>query len=210
MNTGTDAARIAQDHRSRLGMWVFLASEIMFFGPIFFAYAVGRYEFSTAFTLAGRSTDIVSGTVNTAILLTSSLGIALGLEFAKTGARKAACRAFEITIVLALCFLALKGNEYINDWHEHLIPGPGFRADYGPNKQGAELFYFIYFASTLLHAVHLTIGIGLVAWGRFNYVRADHRRTIIRRLEIIGLYWHFVDIVWVFLFPALYLIGRTS
>ncbi len=205
----TDTARIEQGQRTRLGMWVFLASEIMFFGPIFFAYAVGRYEVPDAFAQASRSTDIVSGTVNTAILLTSSLSIALGLEFARAGARKAACRAFDITVALAFCFLLLKGNEYIQDWHEHLIPGPGFHLAHGANQQGAELFYFIYFASTLLHALHLAIGIGLVLVARRHYSCAPGCGAM-RRLETTGLYWHFVDIIWIFLFPALYLIGRAS
>ncbi|SHH84337.1 cytochrome c oxidase subunit 3 [Pollutimonas bauzanensis] len=204
----SDAARIEQDQRSRLGMWIFLASEIMFFGPIFFAYAVGRYEMPDAFAQAGRSTDIVSGSINTAILLTSSLSIALGLEFARTGARKAACRAFDITVLLALCFLFLKGNEYLQDSHEHLIPGPGFHLAHGTDQQGAELFYFIYFASTLLHALHLAIGIALVLAARLHYSRVPGCAAM-RRLDATGLYWHFVDIIWIFLFPALYLIGRA-
>lgn len=205
----TDATRIAQDHRARLGMWIFLASEIMFFGPLFFAYAVGRYEMPLAFAQAGRSTDLVSGTINTAILLSSSLSIALGLEFARTGARKAACRALDITVILGLCFLAVKGREYVQDWHEHLIPGAGFHLADGSRQQGAELFYFVYFATTLLHALHLTIGIVLVAFSRLQYSRAAGHGAM-RRLEAVGLYWHFVDLIWIFLFPALYLLGRTQ
>ncbi len=197
------------DARARIGMWVFLGSEIMFFGPVFFAYLYGRYEWPQAFSAASRSTDLLYGTVNTAVLLTSSLGVALALLFAEGGARKQARHALDGVVLLGLVFLLIKGYEYVQDWQEQLVPGPSFHLQGAINQAAAQLFYFIYFFSTLLHALHLAIGIGVVIYCRSCLKRMSGHRAV-RRLEITGLYWHFVDIIWIFLYPALYLAGRAS
>jgi cytochrome c oxidase subunit 3 len=206
-DTGTTHA--ALEERTRLGIWVFLASEIMFFGPVFFAYAMGRYELPLAFAQASRATDLLSGTLNTAVLLTSSLTMALAVKFAQLDLRQAARKALDGTVLLAVLFLAVKGHEYIQDWQEHLVPGTGFHLEGAANPQGAELFYFVYFVSTLLHSLHLLIGIAMLVFMRWR-LRHPVTAAETRRLDAIGLYWHFVDIVWIFLFPALYLVDRAQ
>lgn len=197
------------DTRTRIGMWVFLASEIMFFGPVFFGYLYGRYEWGQAFEAASRSTSLLCGTANTAVLLSSSTAVAMALQFAEGGARRQARRALDIAALLGVVFLAIKAYEYLQDWNEHLVPGPGFHVEGATDQAAAQLFYFIYFFSTLLHALHLTIGIGLVLYCR-GYLRREPGHAAVRRLEMTGLYWHFVDAIWIFLYPALYLAGRAS
>jgi cytochrome c oxidase subunit III len=207
-NAMTEAAQSAAGDRARLGIWVFLASEIMFFGPLFFAYAVGRHNLRDAFLQAGASTDLLSGTMNTAILLSSSFTVALALRLLERDARRAACAALDATLVLAILFLAVKGNEYAGDWQRHVVPGQGFRWGDSVLEPGAELFYFVYFVTTLLHSLHVLIGIVLVGFSRLRLGRQAPLAER-RRLEVVALYWHFVDIVWIFLFPALYLMGRA-
>lgn len=196
------------DARSRVGIWVFLGSEIMFFGPVFFAYLYGRYEWPGAFAAASGSTNLLCGTFNTAVLLTSSAAVAAALLWAQGGATGQVQRALEAAVLLAVLFLATKGYEYAQDWQEHRVPGLGFVLQGAADQLAVQLFYFIYFFSTLLHGVHLLIGVGLLLYCRFNLARRPRRSTV-RRLEAIGLYWHFVDIIWIFLYPALYLGGRT-
>lgn len=207
-------ASLPRSNRARMGMWVFLGSEIMFFGPVFFAYLYGRHAFPDAFALASRHTDLFCGTLNTAILLTSSLAIALAVQEAErlagdSPARSGLLRMLDATVLLGLLFIVVKGYEYAQDWSEGLVPGGSFHmAAPAADQTAAQLFYFIYFFSTLLHALHLIIGIGLVLYCRQELARAvDHDAS--RRLDIVALYWHFVDIIWIFLFPVLYLGGRS-
>jgi len=211
MNTDNTACspQAQIDARARIGMWVFLGSEIMFFGPIFFSYMYGRYEWPQAFEAASRSTDLACGTFNTAVLLTSSLAVAAALLYAENGSRVQARRALNAAVLLGLLFLLVKSYEYLQDWHEHLVPGPSFQMDGAIDLAAAQLFYFIYFFSTLLHALHLIIGIALVLYCH-RYLAHEPGHGAVRRLEITGLYWHFVDMIWIFLFPALYLAGRAS
>jgi cytochrome c oxidase subunit III len=194
-----------QKEASRLGMWAFLATEIMFFGGLFVGYIVYRTTFPHGFAEASRHTNILYGTVNTAILLTSSLTMALAVHAAERGARKPLVRNILLTILLAAGFLGVKALEYTEDFREHLVPGPGFALQSGG---GQELFFYFYWAMTGLHALHVLIGIGLLstiglmaARGRFS---AEYHNPV----EVSGLYWHFVDIVWIYLYPLLYLIGR--
>ncbi|NYT35389.1 hypothetical protein ERD78_00755 [Allopusillimonas soli] len=209
MSAASEFARATHDTRARMGMWVFLASEIMFFGPVFFAYVYGRHTWTQAFEAASRSTDLVCGTLNTALLLTSSACVAAALLLAERNARTQARRALDCVIVLGAAFLLIKSYEYGQDWHEHLVPGPHFHVDQATDQAAAQLFYFIYFFATLLHALHMIIGLALMLYCRCH-LKHDSGHTAVRRLEICGLYWHFVDIVWIFLFPALYLAGRAS
>jgi cytochrome c oxidase subunit 3 len=195
-----------QRQAAELGMWVFLATELMFFGPLFLGYAYGRWAYHAGFAEASRHTDIVIGTVNTAVLLTSSLFVALGV-------RSIRLRQRGLTRVFLLCaaalgclFLALKGLEYHDEWHEHLVPWMDFEFA-APHRAAAALFYFLYFGMTGLHAVHLTIGIavlGTFAW-RLGRAPILHMQN---QVEIGALYWHFVDGIWVFLYPILYLVER--
>lgn len=203
-----DAATL---HRSRLGMWIFLCTELMFFGPVFWGYIVERSRAPQAFLQAARLTDVAFGTANTLILLTSSLFMALAVACSNAGRPAAARRNLLITAALGLAFLAIKGLEYRKDWLEHLVPGAHFLAAGVSDQAAAQMFFFIYFFTTLLHALHLIIGIALVTLiaRRVGHDTLTPRAAIARRVEMTGLYWHFVDIVWIFLFPVLYLGGRA-
>jgi cytochrome c oxidase subunit 3 len=199
----------AQQHESAsLGMWAFLATEVMFFGGLFMAYIAYRYGYPDAFATASRRLDETLGGVNTAVLLTSSLTMALAVHAAQAGRRKALVVFLLVTLLLGAVFMGIKGLEYYNEYEEGLIPAFNFTYN-GADAQKVQLFFVLYFLMTGLHAIHLTIGIvvvlvvALLAWrGRFSPEYATP-------VEITGLYWHFVDIVWVFLFPLLYLIART-
>jgi cytochrome c oxidase subunit 3 len=196
-----------QRETSSFGMWVFLATEIMFFGVLFGAYLMLRIGYPEAFAEASRHTRVLLGTPNTGILLTSSLTMALAVDAADTGSRKAVVRYLAITALLGLGFLFVKGYEYSVDFTEHLVPGIDFTFP-GPNAHGAELFFYLYFVMTGFHALHLVIGIlvvAVIAWlaarGRFD--------TDSTPIEVTGLYWHLVDIIWIFLYPLLYLVARS-
>jgi len=194
---------------AELGMWVFLASEVMFFGVLFAAYGVSRFNFGEAFAAAGRHTDIVLGTLNTALLLTSSYTIAAALHALCANRPQAARGLLLVTAGLGAAFLAVKGIEYRKEYVEGLVPWLDFRFDPG-YVNGAALFFYLYFAMTGIHAVHLAIGIVVV----LVTAARVHRRTLSARyaapLEMSALYWHLVDVIWIFLYPCIYLIARTG
>jgi cytochrome c oxidase subunit 3 len=200
--------RVIQADAARLGIWLFLATELLFFGPLFTGYLYGRWHFYEAFSEASRHTHVVIGTVNTAVLLTSSFTMALAAESRKASARLA-MRLLAATAVLGLLFLALKGFEYYREWQEHVVPGLNF-VFAEPHQREAELFYYLYFAMTGVHAVHLTVGITIVVVMAVLIARGHEQAANAERLEITALYWHFVDIVWIFLYPLLYLVGRAT
>jgi cytochrome c oxidase subunit III len=190
-----------------LGMWTFLVTEVMFFGGLFTGYAYYRWKFPEAFIEASHHLDILLGTINTAVLIGSSLTMVLAVQGAQRGNNKQITRFLALTILLAVVFLGIKAVEYHHKWVDHLVPGPHF-AFHGHHVDGAQLFYSFYFAMTGMHALHMIIGIGLISvliWmTRHNYFTPRSYGAI----ENTGLYWHFVDIVWIFLFPLLYLIGQ--
>jgi cytochrome c oxidase subunit III len=200
-----DAAATRVD-ASDLGMWVFLTTETLFFGALFFAYTVGRLKFPEAFAAAGKHTDLFLGTLNTAILLTSSLFMALALEQVNRGLRRARARLLELTATSGVAFLVIKAIEYRIDFGNHLVPGADFAFD-AAYLPGAKVFFTLYFVMTGVHALHLLIGIGLtlVTAHRLRYAGSAAQGD---RARCVGLYWHFVDIIWVFLFPLLYLVAR--
>ncbi len=196
-----------QKEASTLGMWTFLATEILFFGAMFLSYVTYRHAYPAAFAEASRHTIVLFGTLNTAILLTSSLTMVLAVHGAQQNNQKSLVRYLVLTVFLGCCFLVIKGLEYHADLNEHLWPGPHFRKDLSSQ---AQIFWFLYWAMTGLHALHVTIGIGflsVIAWlaWRGNFSAYYHNPV-----EISGLYWHFVDIVWIYLYPLLYLINRFS
>jgi cytochrome c oxidase subunit 3 len=199
---------MGQQHTAdSLGMWVFLLTEVMFFGGLFLGYTVYRSAYPQAFAEASHHLDIWLGSTNTAVLIASSLSMALAVHSAQTNERRGLIRFLLLTILLGLVFLGIKGTEYLHKFGEHLIPGANFVYS-GPHAHQVQLFFSFYFGMTGLHAFHMIIGLGLLAaliWqarrGRFS---ADYYVPV----ELIGLYWHFVDIVWIFLFPLLYLLGR--
>jgi len=191
---------------ARLGMWIFLSTEVLFFGGLLLAYTVYRYRYGDAFAEAGRHlSDLIGGT-NTAILLASSLCMAFAVRAAQLRQRAKVVRLLLVTGTLGLCFMVLKGVEYHKDYVDQLVPALAFHWE-GSGAGQAELFFWLYFCLTGLHAIHVSVGIVLLlvfAWlarsGKFEQNRTP--------VEILGLYWHFVDIVWVFLFPLLYLVGH--
>ncbi|HEX7136908.1 MAG TPA: cytochrome c oxidase subunit 3 family protein [Vicinamibacterales bacterium] len=196
-----------QREATTLGMWVFLVTEVLFFGGLFMVYTVYRSWYPDAFAAASHELDVVLGTVNTAVLITSSLTMALAVHAAQLNQRKLLTMFLVLTILLGATFLGIKSVEYYHKFVEHHIPGPGFQFE-KEYARHAQLFFSLYFVMTGLHALHMIIGIGIMlwmlAWARRGIITAEYYSPI----EISGLYWHFVDIVWIFLFPLLYLLGR--
>ncbi|UEM01803.1 cytochrome c oxidase subunit 3 family protein [Skermanella rosea] len=191
------------------GMWIFLATEVLFFGGMLFAYTVYRGVYPEGFAEAGRHTKIVIGTVNTVILLTSSFVVAWAVHLAERGRGRGVAVLLGVAALLGTVFLGLKGFEYYQEWHEGLVPGLRFE-ETGPHAHAMELFYLLYFMMTGVHGFHVTIGIGLMATMAVRAWRGAFSSAYHTPVEITGLYWHFVDIVWIFLYPLIYLVGRSG
>ena len=202
-----------QREAGNLGMWVFLAQEVMFFGGLFLVYTLYRSSYPEAFAAASNHLNWQLGALNTVVLIVSSLTMALAVYFAQTGARRAQVVALIATMILGTAFLVVKAIEYYDKYKDHLIPVAGmFRWEGalppGVETQHVQMFYWIYFAMTGLHALHMIIGLGIMAWLVYHAWRGRFTPEYHAPVEISGLYWHFVDIVWIFLFPLLYLLGR--
>lgn len=187
---------------TQFGMWSFLATETLFFGAIFLFYAVARWSHSAGFVAGARETDVWFGSANTVVLLTSSLTMAIAERAVRAALVPLARAMYAATIALGLCFLTVKGFEYAKDLHEHLLPGPGFAL----TQTGASQFWAFYWTVTVVHATHLTIGLGIV--GRMLLIPPARLAARWTTAEGTALYWHLVDVVWVFLYPLLYLAGR--
>jgi cytochrome c oxidase subunit III len=208
-----------QKDTAHLGMWVFLITEIMFFGGLFGAYLSYRNLYYPAFVAGSNSISIFWGTLNTAVLICSSLTMAMAVHSAAVGARKLLVGFLSLTLLLGLIFLAVKGKEYYDKWTEHHVPGASFHFD-DPERPGeapvpadvasqTSIYFSLYFAMTGMHALHMIIGVGILLgliWKANRGAFPPHHYTMV---ENFGLYWHFVDIIWIFLFPLLYLISRT-
>jgi cytochrome c oxidase subunit III len=200
-------------------MWLFLAQEVMFFGGLFLAYTVYRNLYFDAFVAGSHHLDVKLGGINTAVLIVSSLTMALGVHAASEGKGKATALWLLATIGLGSVFLGVKVYEYADKFKNHLVPGAHFSAEHltfhgqaiaanSDLERQAEIFYSLYFAMTGLHALHMIIGIPILLVLAFLAWRGSYTRAYSTPVEMFGLYWHFVDIVWIFLFPLLYLIGR--
>ena len=196
-----------QRSAAQLGMWIFLATEVLFFGGLFLAYTVYRSLYPQTFAAASHHADVILGGTNTGILLLSSTLMALAVRAAELKNRKQLVWLILSTAVLGIAFMAIKCIEYHKDFVEHLIPGSHFKW-HQPNGAHAEIFFWLYFAMTGLHAIHVTIGIfvllTLAVLARLGKFTAGHFTPV----EVTGLYWHFVDVVWIFLFPLMYLAGH--
>ena len=203
---------LEQQYRSAtLGMWVFLVTEVLFFGGLFAAYTVYRGWYPDAFAAASHHLDVVLGTINTAALIGSSLTMALAIWAAQVNWRKGIVLFLLLTIVLGSVFLGIKAVEYTDKFTHHHVPGPNFHFEHaGVQQQHAEIFFSLYFIMTGLHALHMIIGLGIMTWMLWWSWRGTITPEYYSPIEISGLYWHFVDIVWIFLFPLLYLIGRHA
>ena len=196
-----------QYEASALGMWVFLVTEIMFFGGLFTAYVAYRSAYPGAFGAASDHLDLTLGAINTAVLIGSSLTMALAVHAAQTGKRNALVMFLLMTMLFGSVFLGIKAVEYADKFHHGLVPGPYFTFT-GHDANQAQLFFSLYFAMTGLHAVHMIIGLGVLAVLALQARKGRFGTRYHTPIELIGLYWHFVDIIWIFLFPLLYLIER--
>ena len=225
-----------QKDTATLGMWVFLVTEILFFGGLFMTYTVNRHYYGTAFGLGSNTLDLGLGGFNTVVLILSSLTMAMGVWSAQVGKKKLVTLFLIATLALGSVFLGVKVIEYTQKFEHHLVPGHGFDITYrvqhpsasdkpaaitlekeelektlakDPNLNAhAQLYFSLYFGMTGLHALHMIVGAGLLLWlikGSFSGRYTPQYNTPV---EIVGLYWHFVDIVWIYLFPLLYLIDR--
>jgi len=200
---------IDQQHQTyNLGMWIFVVSEIMFFGGLFAAYVVYRWSYPADFADASKHLNLGLATANTAILLTSSLTMALAVRAIQLGKIKQMVTLMLVTMGFAAAFLVLKGIEYGQKFQDHLLPGADFIWKGAGNAGHVELFYGLYFVMTGLHALHIVIGIGVIGTIAILGVRKRFSPGYYAPVEMVGLYWHLVDIIWVFLFPLLYLISR--
>lgn len=189
----------------RLGMWLFLATEVLLFAGLFCGYTVYRYEFPLAFAECSRHLNIPLGTLNTVVLITSSFSVALAIHFARTDRPKAAALCLGITILFALGFLGIKAIEYHEHFVEHALPGKYYASE-EVKLPGAAMFYTLYFLMTGLHGVHVVAGMSVLSYILWRTLQGRYSSTYYTGIELGGLYWHLVDLVWIFLYPLLYLI----
>jgi cytochrome c oxidase subunit 3 len=196
-----------QSEAATLGMWVFLATEVLFFGGLFLAYTIYRGWYPDAFAVSSHELDVVLGTTNTIVLITSSLTMAMAVHSAQLGNRRKLMIFLSLTMLLGLAFLGIKSVEYYRKFIEHHIPGPTFQFEEKYFRE-AQIFFSLYFVMTGLHALHMIIGLGIMIWMFIWSWNGTITREYSNPIEVSGLYWHFVDIVWIFLFPLLYLVGR--
>ncbi len=192
-----------------LGMWAFLITEILFFGGVFLAYTIYRGEYPLAFAAGSHHLSIFLGCLNTAVLISSSFTMVMAVHSARIGKKNLTSIFLILTLILGCVFLGVKAIEYHDKFINHIVPNDSFHF-HGFEGPGIRIFYSLYFALTGLHALHMIIGVVLLTiiliqnmCGKFS---AEYNSPI----DMFGLYWHFVDIVWIFLFPLLYLIGRHA
>jgi cytochrome c oxidase subunit 3 len=205
------ANQAEQKESAGLGMWVFLASEVMFFGGLFAAYAVYRSLYGAAFAQASHHLDPWLGGTNTVVLICSSLTMALAVHAAAHGRKRQLIGFLVATIVLGSIFLGIKAVEYHDKFVHHLVPGAGFQAKElhltGQAGRAAQIYFSLYFGMTGLHALHMVLGIAILLGLVVMSARGRYSPAYHAPVEMTGLYWHFVDIIWIFLFPLLYLIA---
>jgi cytochrome c oxidase subunit III len=197
-----------QGETAQLGMWVFLATETLFFGALIFNYYIYRNSYPEDFARAAKDTVLWCGSVNIGILLTSSLTMVLAIEAAAEGRRRALENWLLATALLGIAFVCIKGYEWYADYQDQVVPAVNFVAKPGEGP-AAKLFWVFYFLATPLHALHLLIGIGLIFYMLRRAQGGDLTPGYYAPLEVVGLYWSFVDTVWIFLYPAIYLVGRS-
>tara|TARA_Y100001934_G_C12279875_1_gene739335 strand:+ start:737 stop:1384 length:648 start_codon:yes stop_codon:yes gene_type:complete len=197
-----------QQHQAHsLGMWAFLVQEIMFFGALFAGYTIYRMMYPDAWDVGSHHLNVQIGAANTAVLLASSLTMALAVRCAQLGQQKWLVTNLVLTLVLGAVFLGVKVVEYADKYHHHLVPGTGFQTPAGEPEK-LEMFFNFYFLMTGCHAFHMIIGGGVLVYLIWKAMRGSYLKDHFAPIEMMGLYWHFVDLVWIFLFPLLYLLGR--
>lgn len=194
-----------QFESAKLGMWVFLVTEILMFGGLFAAFIFFQSNHQETFILAHHHLNKIQGGMNTVFLLTSSLTMALAVRASQLGKRQQASMHLAATLFFACLFLVVKYFEYSHKIHDGLLPGPYFTNHELPKD--AHVFFSLYFMMTGLHGFHIVIGIALIAWLLVRNMRGDFKPEFYTPVEVVGLYWHLVDLIWIYLFPLLYLIS---
>jgi cytochrome c oxidase subunit 3 len=199
-----------QKDASTLGMWIFLITEIMFFGGMFLAYTLYRTTYPDIFAIVSSSLNVTIGAANTVVLLCSSFTMVMAVRAAQLGSRNGIILFLILTLLLGGVFLGVKAYEWNEKFEEHHVPGATFHFEgIAPEQQGhAQLFFSLYFGMTGLHALHMVIGAGMLIFLILQARKGVYSAEYMTPVDMIGLYWHFVDIVWIFLFPLLYLIDR--
>jgi cytochrome c oxidase subunit 3 len=195
-----------QRESALFGMWVFLATEVLFFGGMFAAYMVYRFSHTQAFLEAGRHQEWYLGCLNTAVLLTSGFTMALAVQAARRGDRPWLLRLLTMTWLLGAAFLAIEGCEYHDKFAQHLVPGSGFHFN-GSDPAASQLFFVLYFTMTGMHMFHMFVGLMLILFFGVWTARSNRPLGQPNFFEVLGLYWAFVDIVWLFLYPLFYLVN---
>jgi len=198
-----------QKEASTLGMWLFLLTEVLFFGGIFFAYMLYRMWYFDAFAEASRDLDLMLGGFNTVVLIGSSLTMAFAVRSAQTGSSSGTVRWLILTMILGAVFLGVKVVEYSHKFEVGHVPGPNFHSTSQWAAQ-EQIFYSLYFTMTGLHAVHMIVGIVILAVITRMAAQGKFNESYHTPVEMTGLYWHFVDLVWIYLFPLLYLVERHN
>jgi len=194
-----------QQHAERMGMWLFLATEILLFAGLFVAYATYRFLFPQTFHAASKYLNVTLGTVNTLVLITSSLTVALAVHFVVSNRSRFAGLLLLASVALGATFLVIKGFEYAHKFQEGALPGHYYRLE-GLTLPGSSLFFTLYFFVTGLHGLHVIIGMSVLTWVAARALRGEFNARHYIPVELGGLYWHLVDLVWIFLYPLLYLI----
>ena len=198
-----------QKDASTLGMWIFLITEVMFFGGMFAAYTIYRSTYPTVFAIASSSLNVTIGAINTCVLLLSSFTMVMAVRAGQLGQRKLIIFFLILTLIFGCIFLGVKAYEWNEKYVEHHMPGQiAFHLE-GTDLQGpAKLFFSLYFAMTGLHALHMVVGVGILTFLILETRKGKYSSEYYTPIDISGLYWHFVDVIWIFLFPLLYLIDR--
>jgi cytochrome c oxidase subunit 3 len=191
---------------AKQGMWIFLVTEVLMFGGLFVAYAIFRGLYSDMFHEAHQFLAVKMGAINTVVLITSSLTMVLAVSSTQKGQRDRAILYLLFTLICACVFLVVKYFEYSHKFHDGLLPGAHF-TNTEIKAPKADLFFSLYFMMTGLHGIHVVIGMGLISWILKRTLRGELGPHYYTPTELVGFYWHFVDLVWIYLFPLLYLVG---
>jgi cytochrome c oxidase subunit III len=196
-----------QAHAARLGMWAFLGSELLLFAGLFALYAGYRAMYPGEFAVAVGHDNALLGTTNTVVLITSSFTVAMSLHAVRRGHLRRASALLAFSVACGLLFLVLKGIEYGQHLHEGIAPGAMYHYAALPTP-GARLFFTLYYLMTGLHGIHVIVGMGLLTWLAVGCVRRVYSPARSIHVELGALYWHLVDVIWIFLWPMLYLMHR--
>jgi len=194
-----------QEHAARMGMWLFLSTEILLFAVLFTAYALYRFLFPLGFEEASKLAHVTMGATNTVVLITSSLTVALAIHHARKGENRKVVGLLAITIAFGALFMVLKGFEYYHHFLDGQLPGRFYHYA-GVTGPGVSMYFTVYFLMTGLHGLHVLIGMGLLTWVAVRAARGHFGPGYSTPVELSGLYWHLIDLIWIFLFPLLYLV----